>query len=446
MLYKNDVAFCGAVERAQRTVSQTMREKQCLFLAGGRVVDPKNGLDQIADIEIEGDSVVRVGTGLAIPAGARVIDCGGAAVLPGLIDLHLHIGDLFDVYKSPLFKAADDGVTTAFSPGAGNTFMAPALLGAEADRGLPLNVGAFVGAAAATASCLSDDELVSLLRGELSQETAGQKLSRNGITNASAHRIIGIKEHMGHFILPDATLERLFDVCMRGGVLLMSHTQDPQHAQRLAALAKGRPLHLGHATAAGCGTHADGLAGMREVLSLVDGEQITAEFVSSMLLENRGRADGLKMDPRARELALQALADKKVRILVSDGQSGAVMKGFGDSADDIPAILYLADAGVLSMRDAVSTMTSEPAALLSLRTGNPFFAQRLGHLGAGALANVTVADTQSRRAVYTVVNGRVVSFDGSAVRTGFGAGRFAAKQGFYANTGVGDLTLYRERT
>ncbi|MEA5050926.1 MAG: amidohydrolase family protein [Oscillospiraceae bacterium] len=443
MLYEKGVAGCGAITEKEDQRGRCPAAGGRLLLAGGRVVDPKNGVDGIFDVAVEGDAVVRVGAGLSAPDGARVIDCAGYVVLPGLIDLHLHLGDLFDIYTSPLFKAANDGVTTAFSPGAGNTFMAPALLGAEVDRGVPLNVGVFVGAAAATATCLGADELVALLRGELDDGTAGQKLSRNAITNASARRIIGIKDHMGHFILPDETIERLFDVTSRAGVVFMSHTQDPLHAQRMAALSKGRPLHLGHATAAGCGTHADGLAGMRDVLSLVDGENITAEFVSSMLLPNRGRAEGLKMDPRARELALRALADRKVRLLVSDGQSGAVMKGFGDSADDLPAVFFLAREGVLPLADAAATMTSEPAAFLSRRTGNPFFAQKLGHLGAGALANITVADPLSGRAVCTVVNGRPVSFDGGAVRSGFGAGRFAAKQGFYANTGVGDLTLYR---
>jgi len=40
---------------------------------------------------IEGDKITAVGSGLAIPAGVRVIDLGASTLLPGLIDCHTHV-------------------------------------------------------------------------------------------------------------------------------------------------------------------------------------------------------------------------------------------------------------------------------------------------------------------------------------------------------------------
>lgn len=40
---------------------------------------------------IDGDKITAVGSALAIPAGARVIDLGNSTILPGLIDCHTHV-------------------------------------------------------------------------------------------------------------------------------------------------------------------------------------------------------------------------------------------------------------------------------------------------------------------------------------------------------------------
>ena len=413
-----------------------------LILRGGRVVDPRNGVDAVLGLAVQDASIVAVAEGIPTTSTDRVLDCRGLVVMPGLLDMHLHLGDLFDIYESPIFKAARDGVTLGLSPGAGNTFLAPALLGAEIDRGLPLNVGVYLGAAAVLGASLRQEELVALFRQELDQAVLAQKLSRNAITNSTAHLTVGIKDHMGHFIMPDDAIDTVFEVTARAGLIYMSHTQDPEHAQRMARLSNGRPLHLAHATAAGCGTHGDGEAAMRAVLALVDGEGITAEFVSSMLLENRGRRDGLKIQPAAQELAYKALQDGKVKIIISDAQSGSTMKGFGSTTDNLPCIFTLARLGVLSLPDAVATMTCNPAKLLSERTGNSFFIEALGHLGEGALANITVADPLSHAAVYTIVNGQPVAFDGTLVREGFATGGLVSRFGISKRTGVGDLALY----
>ncbi len=62
-----------------------------LLLRGGRVIDPSRGLDAIADVLIEDRRVAAVEPGLGVPDGATVRDVTGLVVVPGLVDVHVHL-------------------------------------------------------------------------------------------------------------------------------------------------------------------------------------------------------------------------------------------------------------------------------------------------------------------------------------------------------------------
>ncbi|WP_043837565.1 amidohydrolase/deacetylase family metallohydrolase [Muricoccus aerilatus] len=59
-------------------------------LRGGRVIDPAQGLDGIADVAVRGGRIAAIGPSLPGPAKS-VIDVTGRLVLPGMIDTHAHV-------------------------------------------------------------------------------------------------------------------------------------------------------------------------------------------------------------------------------------------------------------------------------------------------------------------------------------------------------------------
>ena len=67
---------------------------QVIVVKAGHLVDPDSG-NVLADqtILIRDHKIEAVGKGLAIPAGAKVIDLSSMTVLPGLIDCHTHVAD-----------------------------------------------------------------------------------------------------------------------------------------------------------------------------------------------------------------------------------------------------------------------------------------------------------------------------------------------------------------
>ncbi|MFP5248169.1 MAG: amidohydrolase family protein, partial [Thermoanaerobaculia bacterium] len=67
---------------------------ETLVLAGGRLIDGYGGPPlENAVIVIEGNTITRVGTegSVAIPQGARVLNTNGYTVMPGLMDMHVHL-------------------------------------------------------------------------------------------------------------------------------------------------------------------------------------------------------------------------------------------------------------------------------------------------------------------------------------------------------------------
>ena len=79
-----------------------------ILIQNGRVLDPESGMDGIYDVLIRDGKIAKVGEKLEAKE-ARVVDATGCYVMPGLIDLHVHLRDPGLTYK----ETVDTGAAAA---------------------------------------------------------------------------------------------------------------------------------------------------------------------------------------------------------------------------------------------------------------------------------------------------------------------------------------------
>lgn len=83
-----------------------------IHIKGGRVVDPKNGVDTPADVFVFNGRIAAIGAAPAHFTADRTIDASGCIVSPGLVDLSARLGSL----DSELAAAVAGGVTVVACP------------------------------------------------------------------------------------------------------------------------------------------------------------------------------------------------------------------------------------------------------------------------------------------------------------------------------------------
>jgi dihydroorotase len=86
-----------------------------LFLKGGRVVDPSTGTDQVLDLLLSDGRVAAMGPDLEAPEGARVVECAGKVVTPGLIDVHVHLREPGGEHKETIASGARAAAAGGFT-------------------------------------------------------------------------------------------------------------------------------------------------------------------------------------------------------------------------------------------------------------------------------------------------------------------------------------------
>lgn len=112
-------ASLGLLSGTQSAFAQNKAEPAYdLLLRGGRVIDPSQGIDTVADIGIYKGVIQAIGVGLSEEGAGKVFDASGKILSPGLIDAHVHVADgMMPVSMVPDDAGLRSGVTTVVDAG-----------------------------------------------------------------------------------------------------------------------------------------------------------------------------------------------------------------------------------------------------------------------------------------------------------------------------------------
>jgi dihydroorotase len=274
------------------------------LLKGGRVVDPVNGRDGVFDILIDGGTIARVGRDLPVD-GATVVEVpAGLVVVPGLIDMHVHLREPGQEHK----ETVATGTASAVAGG----FTAVACM----PNTSPVNDSATV-----TSLILAKAAAANLARvypiGAVSKGQKGELLA--DIAELKAAGCVAITDD-GHPTATALLLRRALEYAGMFGIPVVEHCEDP-------TLKGDGVAHEGfHASRLGL----RGIPGACEALGVERGVRVTCEVTPHhFVLTDESLAapvpydTNVKMNPPLREITdrdsmIAGIADGSVDVIASD--------------------------------------------------------------------------------------------------------------------------------
>ena len=382
-----------------------------LLIAGGTVVDPIAGRAAAGDVLVEGERIAATGAPGTLDGGdAPVLDARGLLVLPGLVDMHVHLREPGYEYKETI-----------------QTGVAAALAGGFASLACMANTEPVNDSAAVTQYILGRARIAQGARvypiGALSLGLRGERLAEIGEMHRAG--IVAVSDD-GHPVMDAALMRRALEYTCMFGIPVIAHEQD-EH------LAAGGVMHEGvTALRLGLGgipVAAEEVMVARDIaLVRLTGGRLHVAHVSSartVALLREAKAAGLpvtaEVTPHHLFLTDEAVADygthakmapplrtradvEALRAALADGTIDAIATDhaphhhdekeveFDQAANGVvgletalPLVLRLAREGVADLPTLIARMTCGPARILGLPAGT---------LAPGAAADLTLVDPE----------------------------------------------------
>jgi len=379
-----------------------------LLIKGGRVIDPSQKLDDTLDLLVENGLVKEIGKGLSAPVGVETIDAAGKYVVPGLIDMHVHLRDPGLEYKEDIVSgtraAAAGGFTSVCcmpntKPVIDNKAVASYIINKAKAEGFA-NVFPV---------------------GSITYGLNGERLSEMGELKEAG--CVAVSDD-GRPVNNPELMRRALEYARGMGILVITHAEElslvgegvmnegftsteiglkgiPRIAEDIATardvmLAEytRSPIHIAHVSTAGS------VRIIREAKAR--GVQVTCETAPHYFTLTddavRGYNTNAKMNPPLREAADVAaikagLQDGTIDAIATDHaphhldekdvEFDAAMNGIIGLETSLPLSLKLVEEGLLTLDQLIEKMSCNPSNILGLQRGT---------LRAGSVADITVID------------------------------------------------------
>jgi dihydroorotase len=393
-----------------------------LLIKGGRVIDPSQKLDDTLDVLVENGIVKQVGKGLAAPAGVETIDASGKYVVPGLIDMHVHLRDPGLEYKEDIVSgtraAAAGGFTSVCcmpnsKPTIDNKAIASYIINKAKAEGF-----ANVFPVGSITYGLNGDRMSEM--GELKEAGCvavsddgkpvnNPELMRRALEYARGMGIMVISHAEELSLVGEGVMNEGFtsteiglkgipriaeDIATARDVMLAEYTQSP--------------IHIAHVSTEGA------VRVIREAKAR--GVQVTCETAPHYFTLTddavRGYNTNAKMNPPLREAADVAaikagLKDGTIDVIATDHaphhidekdvEFDAAMNGIIGLETSLPLSLKLVAEGVITLDQMIEKMSCNPSNILGLDRGS---------LKTGSIADITVIDPAAQ---WTVESDKLAS-------------------------------------
>jgi dihydroorotase len=377
-------------------------------IRGGRIVDPANRFDAVADLYIDGGRIVAVGRRPRGFATEEVLDARGLIVCPGLVDLSARLREPGYTHKatiaSELKAAVAGGVTTLCCP----------------PDTLPIiDTTAVVELIHQRAATTGLARVVCL--GALTRDLKGEMLA--GMNGLKSVGCVGVSNALAP-VVNSEVMRRALEYAHTCGLTVFIHAEDPW-------LAGSGHVHEGAVSTRlglpGIPETAETVALSRDLL-LVEQSGARAHFCrlscarsARLVAEAAGRGLPVTADVAIHQLFLtdadlgrfdsfchvrpplrgradrdglrRALRKGVISAICSDHQPhdpdakrtpfDATEPGISALETWLPLTLRLVDEGLLDLNAALATVTANPAAILGVDAGT---------LGVGASADVCIFD------------------------------------------------------